>query len=318
MNTPKKLSIRSSAGTVALVLLTGSMPGLAVEATPAEIPIVDTHTHFYDPSRPEGVPWPGKGSPLFRTVLPGDFRALKKFRPVRGTVVVEASKWVEDNAWLLALGESEPQILGIVGNLNPLAPSFAADLARFSANPLFRGIRVSEQSLETVLNRGELQELSLLAERKLTLDVIGGPSMPALAAKVARRMPHLTLVLDHMGGVPITESPLPSEWVEGIRAAGACGNVYCKVSGMMESAAVSGKRPAPRDPAFYRPYLDAVWQAFGTDRVLYGSNWPVCELGADYETVQRLAIEYANEKGPDAVAKFCSGNSQRAYRWADR
>ncbi len=232
--------------------------------------------------------------------------------------MVEASKWVEDNAWLLALGESEPQILGIVGNLNPLAPSFAADLARFSANPLFRGIRVSEQSLETVLNRGELQELSLLAERKLTLDVIGGPSMPALAAKVARRMPHLTLVLDHMGGVPITESPLPSEWVEGIRAAGACGNVYCKVSGMMESAAVSGKRPAPRDPAFYRPYLDAVWQAFGTDRVLYGSNWPVCELGADYETVQRLAIEYANEKGPDAVAKFCSGNSQRAYRWADR
>jgi predicted TIM-barrel fold metal-dependent hydrolase len=285
---------------------------------PAEIPIIDCHTHFYDPARPEGVPWPTQGSLLYRTVLPRDFQNLKMSRPVLGTIVVEASKWVEDNAWLLTLAEKDPFILGIVGHLDPLSSSFGSDLTRFSAYPLFRGIRVSQGVLETLLQRAGLRELRMLAERNLTLDVIGGPSTPALVAQAARQVPDLTLVVDHIGSVPLTAAAPPEDWSQGIRAAGACGNVYCKVSALVENAASAGTRPAPTDLNFYRPYLDVVWQAFGSDRVLYASNWPVCELGADYETVQRLAVEYALEKGPDAATKFCSENSQRAYGWKNR
>ena len=299
----------------ALALGTGPLPA-APPAPP--IPIVDCHTHFYDPARPEGVPWPAKGSPLHRTVLPEHFRALAMPRPVRGTLIVEASKWVEDNAWLLALAEKDPFVLGIVGNLDPLSPSFQANLDRFSTNPLFRGIRVSKRDLQTLLTRGNLDTLRLLADRGLTLDVNGDPATPALVAEAARQLPGLTFVLDHMGNVPITSAPPPADWIRGIRAAGACPNVFCKVSALVESAANAGTRPAPREASFYRPYLDTVWEAFGADRVLYASNWPVCELGADYATVQRIAVDYALEKGPEAAAKFCSGNSKRAYRWADR
>ncbi|MEM7013931.1 MAG: amidohydrolase, partial [Verrucomicrobiota bacterium] len=64
---------------------------------PDDLDVIDCHTHFYDPTRPEGVPWPGEGSALYRTVLPKHLRGLKAFRPVTGTVIVEASPWVEDN-----------------------------------------------------------------------------------------------------------------------------------------------------------------------------------------------------------------------------
>ena len=302
----------------ALALIAGVQTAGAATQTSETIPIIDCHTHFYDPARPEGVPWPAPSSPLFRTVLPQHFRALQMQRPVSGTVVVEASKRVEDNDWLLALAEKDTFILGIVGNLDPLGPLFTQHLNRLSANRLFRGIRVSKQVLETLLRQHNLHELRQLAERNLALDVIGDPSTPALVADAARLVPDLTFVLDHMGNVPITLAVPPADWIQGIRAAGACQNVYCKVSALAENAANAGTRPAPRDPSFYRPYLDVVWQAFGEDRVLYASNWPVCELGADYETVQRLAVDYALEKGKDAAAKFCSSNSKRAYRLVTR
>ena len=77
--------------------------------------IIDCHTHFFDPTRPEGIPWPSKSSPLYRTVLPKHLRKLKTFRPVTGAVIVEASPWVEDNAWLLDLAKDDPFVVGIVG-----------------------------------------------------------------------------------------------------------------------------------------------------------------------------------------------------------
>jgi L-fuconolactonase len=70
--------------------------------------------------------------------------------------------------------------------------------------------------------------------------------------------------------------------------------------------------------AFYRPYLDVVWNAFGDDRVIYGSNWPVSEKASDYATLQRIYLEYASEKGEEATRKFCAPNSKKAYAWAER
>ena len=100
--------------------------------------IVDTHTHFYDPTRPEGVPWPDPNDALlYRKVMPAEYRKLAEPHGVRGTVVVEASPWVEDNQWLLDLAAREPFILGIVGNLDPLAADFATNLARFAKTQSF-------------------------------------------------------------------------------------------------------------------------------------------------------------------------------------
>lgn len=106
--------------------------------------IIDTHTHFYDPTRPEGVPWPPRDDAvLYRRVTPSEFCDVAGACGVTGTVVIEASAWAEDNQWLLDLAKTEPAILGVIGRLDPDDPQFMAHLERFSADALFRGLRLS-------------------------------------------------------------------------------------------------------------------------------------------------------------------------------
>ena len=114
----------------------------------APLTIIDTHTHFYDPTRAGGVPWPGKGDALlYRPTLPADYRAQPVPQPVTATVVVEASPLFEDNQWILDLAARDKFIVGFVGHLKPGEDAFAGHLKRFAANPLYRGIRVSEGTL---------------------------------------------------------------------------------------------------------------------------------------------------------------------------
>lgn len=279
--------------------------------------IIDCHTHFYDPMRPEGVPWPGKNTPLHRRVLPADLRALPKFRPVTGAVIVEASAWLEDNQWLLDLAKDDPFVVGIVGNLSLGQPGFLENSKRFASNPLYRGIRTSGRVLGNLLDAGQLSDLRLLAELDLALDVNGGPEVLALAGRVGALIPQLRVVVNHIGNVEVSGAEPPTAWRDGVRLAAAQPNVFCKISALVEGASRGGRK-APSDPAFYVPYIDTVWDAFGGERVIYGSNWPVSESAADYATLQRIALEYAGAKGEHALRKFCASNAKRAYKWVER
>ena len=287
----------------------------AAQQGPPDLDIIDCHTHFYDPTRPEGVPFPGKGTPLYRTTLPEHLRAEKMFRKVTGTVIVEASPWVEDNAWLLNLAEKDPFVVGIVGNLQPGSPTFAKDLERFAANPLFRGIRISGTLLEKRLEADALAELQLLADRDLALDVNGSA---AVVARLAERLPSLRIVLNHSGHAPVTAAGPTAEWIAAVRAAAKHPNVFCKISHLVRTALHEKRPPGTTELDFYRPYLDVMWEAFGEDRVIYASNWPVSESISDYETLQRIPLEHAFEKGETPTRKFCSLNAQKAYRWVER
>ncbi len=308
----RQLIAGSLAGTAAL-----RMRSLFADEPVASLDIIDCHTHFYDPTRPEGVPWPSKGSPLYRTVLPADLRDLVQYRPVTGTVIVEASNRVEDNAWLLALAKTDPFIVGVVGNLTPGLPEFAGYVKRFAANPLFRGIRIQAQLLKDLLQQNKTDDLKLLADHDLELDVNGGPNTPATIARLAPLLPSLRIVLNHLGNVRVTADAPPAEWKTDIQTAAKHQNIYCKISALVEGAARDGQK-APDDPAFYKPYIDVVWNAFGDDRVIYGSNWPVSDMAASYEKLQRIVLEYAAEKGETATRKFCSLNAKEAYKWIER
>lgn len=281
---------------------------------PTALEIIDCHTHFYDPGRPEGVPWPGKGTSLYRTVLPRDLRAVPAFKPLAGTIVVEASPWVEDNAWLLRLAAQDPFVVGVVGNLQLGEPEFAARLKRFAEDRRFRGIRVSSAAVRERVEKEEWRDFRRLADANLALDVNGGPDTPAILAKLAPHAPDLRIVLNHIGNVRITADSPPADWRAGIQAAARHPNVYCKISALVEGAARDGQN-APMELDFYRPYLDAVWEPFGDERVIYGSNWPVSERAASYSRLQKVALEYARGRGLVALRGFCSGNSHRAYRW---
>lgn len=278
--------------------------------------IIDCHTHFYDPTRPEGVPWPSPGSSLYRTVLPQHLRELKTYRRITGTVIVEASPLVADNAWLLNLAKDDPFIVGIVGNLMPGRDEFAGHLDRFARNPLFRGIRVSSNTVTDLLS-SSLDDLKKLIDHDLSLDVNGGPDTPGIVAQLAAKLPALRIVQNHIGNVRITADPPPVDWKAGIEAAAKHANVFCKISALVEGASRDGQK-APAEMTFYKPYIDVVWNAFGDDRVIYGSNWPVSENAADYVTLQRIVMEYAAAQGTDATAKFCSKNAALAYKWVRR
>lgn len=295
----------------------GTCAGAALAADSLSLRIIDTHTHFYDPTRPQGVPWPSKGDPLlYRPVLPKEFRALAQPHGVVGTVVVEASPWLEDNQWVLDLAEREPFIVGVVGNLDPVDAQFAVNLARFAKNPLFRGIRVSGKTLiEHGREPAFLDAMKRLADANLSLDLNGGPYLPQVPA-LAKAASSLRIVLDHVGGVGDL-AKAPAGWLDAMRAAAEAPNVFCKVSGMPEQAGFP-KGKAPTDPMFYRPLLEAVWKTFGVDRVVFGSNWPVSNNGTDFAAVMKIVREFFAEKGAGAEVKYFRDNSRVAYRWLDR
>jgi L-fuconolactonase len=278
--------------------------------------IIDTHTHFYDPSRPQGVPWPAPSEEqLYRTVLPGHYQALARPLGVDGTVVVEASSWVEDNQWVLDLAAADPFIVGLVGHLEPGDTDFSRNLDRFAANPLFRGIRLGSGHLQQTDGGRLRQALDALARKDLELDLLVGPAdLPGLA-DLSRRTPELRIVVDHIAGGAIDGGPPDPQWQQAMQRVAEQPRIYCKVSALVELSRV---QPAPTQLDYYVPVLDALWHAFGPDRLVYGSNWPVCEHSGSYATVQRIAGEYFAAKGEDALARFCWKNSRAAYKWVER
>ena len=291
--------------------------------------IVDTHTHFYDPARPQGVPWPSPGEEhLYRTVLPRHYKALAEPEGVTATVVVEASPWVEDNQWILDLAAADPFIVGLVGHLDPGSEDFARQLDRFGENPLFRGIRLGAFSAGSLLGpEGRrdhfaglegariLADLATLAQKDMALDVLAGHEHLEGVGEVARRLPELRIVINHVAQARIDgKAPDPS-WLESMQRAAEHPQVYCKVSGLMESSLV---RPAPAAVEFYLPVLDALWEAFGEDRLIYGSNWPVSEPSGTYAQVQGIVSSYFNAKGGEAADKYFYKNSRAAYKWVER
>ncbi len=274
--------------------------------------IIDTHTHFYDPTRPEGVPWPNPNDELlYRKVMPDDYKKLAVPEGVTGTVVVEASKWVEDNQWILDLAANEPFIVGFVGNLNPNDADFEDNLNRFSANPLFRGIRLGGGHLQAISDTDFMKNIEKLAEKELTLDLLINPDALRNVPALVEHIPTMRVVINHIAGVRVDGNLPDAAWVSTIQEVARYPNVYCKVSGLAEH---TGQTPAPEDVAYYTPTIDVLWKAFGEDRLIYGSNWPVSERFAQYKVVQKIVNDYFSAKGDEIMAKFFWQNAKAAYQ----
>jgi L-fuconolactonase len=300
-------------------LAAGSTIDVFAAATPAPQHVIDTHTHFYDPMRKGGVPWPAKTDALLhRTVLPKHYRALPVPQRVDGTVVVEASPLVEDNQWILDLAKDDPFIVGLVGNLPVGTPEFRGHLKRFAKNPLFRGIRVRGVSLKDGLDQPAfVDDLKALADAGLALDVPSQTDAVAQTARVARAVPGLRIVVNHVAGARIDGGEPAAGWRQLIRDCAAQPGVFLKVSGLVEGTRRTNG-DAPTDAAFYRATLDVLWSAFGAERLIYGSNWPVSERFAPLDRVEQIALDYFRAKGQAALDRVFWQNAQTAYRWVKR
>jgi predicted TIM-barrel fold metal-dependent hydrolase len=276
--------------------------------------VIDTHTHFYDPTRSGGVPWPPKENKLlYRTVLPDDWAAVAGPEAVRETVVVEASPLVEDNQWVLDLAAKDARLIGVVGNLDPNDAGFEANVKRFAANPKFRGVRWRGGLVDIDKNpEVVLAGAKVLAKHGLELDLNGSNAMLPHALKLAEAVPDLRIVINHLGGSGDPAATKPG-WDKAVAIlARQCPNVFMKVSALVEQ--VPGPEgAAPRELAYYLPVLEHLWKEFGEDRLIYGSNWPVSDRGAPYEVVFGLVREFFAGKGEVAMEKYFWKNAVVAY-----
>ena len=276
----------------------------------AEPEIIDTHIHLWDTERPEGVAWPGEGSPLYRSYMPPDFTEVSEPAGEIMAVIVEASGWVEDNQWALDLIAEESSLLALVGNLKLGAADFAENLARFAANPHFAGIRRFNLKAAQ-LDEPVLASLRDLQARNLALDLaMTGGMTAADASAIAAAVPDLRIVINHVAGRRIDGAAPDSAWVSGIHALAQHPNVYMKISGLYQN---TGKKPAPTEVEFYASTIDVLWAAFGEDRLVYGSNWPVSTLYGDYKPNVDIVRAYLATKPEAAREKVLWRNAVKAY-----
>ena len=290
-----------------LYSLTAGVPAVRAADLPT---VIDTHIHLYDPTRPGGIPWPRQGHELYRTYMPAEFAAVAGPAGVTAAVIVEASPLVEDNQWMLDLMEDEPSLVALVGRLDLRSDSFTADLARFAASPRFAGIRRNVTRADLTDER-IMANLRDLQRRNLTLDMALGQGMTLADARaLAVAVPDLRIVINHLASRHIDGAAPDSVWAGEIQALGQYRNVYMKVSGLYQNTKA---KPAPIDVAHYASTLDVVWEAFGEDRLVYGSNWPVSTMYGEYAPNIDIARSYFATRGSVVMEKVMGRNAVTAY-----
>lgn len=310
-----------SASAAALAAGCASEAPKAPDPAEVPVPILDTHIHLYDPTRPGGVPWPPKTNTLiYKKTLPDRFREASAGLGVVGAIEIECSPLLEDNQWVLDVIEKDPIMVGAIGDLEPDKPGYPRQLERFAANPLFLGIRYGylwgRDLREQVAKPAFIAGLKLLSERGLTLDT-ANPSVRALEdiVDLTDQVPDLRVVLDHL---PKLAMPEPGPERDAYRAAmntlGERPNVYVKVSAVLRN--IDGQ--VPDDLEIYRDKLDEMWGVFGEDRVVYGSDWPNSEPLGPYPKVLGVVERYVAEKSREIQEKYFWRNSVAAYRWTPR
>ena len=286
---------------------------IAGEQAPG-VPIIDCHVHLWDIARPAGLGWIKKENKvLYRSFLPKDHEPIAVANGVRGVVVVQAGQSLLDNQWNLDItAHNKTLYRGVVGNLSEVigTPQFKPLFETLCKDPRYVGYRLSGRYQEP-LKEAFFRDLQLTAERRKTVDFLVGGYRFADIAEIAKRVPDLRIILDHFGGVKLDGSPLDSKWVGELRAVAQQKNVYCKVSALYGRVE---KQPAPQDIAFYSPVIDLVFDCFGEDRLVFGSDWPVTETTGDYASVVKLTRAYLDRKGRSVSEKVFHKNAASFYR----
>jgi L-fuconolactonase len=274
---------------------------------------IDAHQHFwrYDA---EQYPWIPKGSPLHRDWLPADLALLLTKTGLEGCIAVQARQTVEESRWLLTLADGASIIKGVVGWVDLQSETVERELAELSRHPKFVGVRhvVQDEPDEGFMLRPNfLRGIGKLKAFDLTYDILIFPKQLSAAIELVKHFPEQSFVLDHIAK-PLIKDRVLSPWREQIRELAKAPNVVCKVSGMVTEA-----DHVKWNPDDFKPYLDVVFAAFGEDRLMYGSDWPVCLLAGSHEQVLGLVDDYTRQLTAAARDNFFGGNADRFYRLKD-
>jgi L-fuconolactonase len=271
---------------------------------------IDAHQHFWhhDPVRDAWIT--DEMSVLRRDFLPEELEALLDIHGMDGSVAVQADQSEEETRFLLELAEHNPSILGVVGWVDLLAPNLPERLEHYSRFGHFRGVRhIAQAEPDDFLAREDVvRGIGMLRDFDLTYDILVYPRQLPAALSLVERLPDQPFVVDHLAKPPIAQG-VTEPWAARMREMASHPKVWCKVSGLVTEADW-----ARWDPEDFHPYLDVVFDAFGPQRLMFGSDWPVCLLAAEYAQVVGLMEAYSGQlSAPERDALF-GGSAASFYQ----
>lgn len=271
---------------------------------------IDAHQHFwlFDPTQ---YPWINDElKKLRRDFLPADLeRELTKTK-LDSSIAVQARQTLEETSWLLTLADHSPRVKGVVGWVDLQSERVEEQLADLAKHPKLAGVRhvvQDEPDDEFMLRPAFLRGLGRLKQFNLTYDLLTFPKHLTVARKVVEKFPEQKFVLDHISK-PFIKAGTISPWDRDIRELAQFKNVWCKVSGVVTEANWNQWKRAD-----FRPYLDVVFEAFGEDRLMFGSDWPVCLVAGSYEAVLGLVHDYIQPLPEASRQKIMGTNAARFY-----
>jgi L-fuconolactonase len=272
---------------------------------------IDAHQHFWIYNDREFAWLDDSRAALRRNFLPADLQPELKANDFQGSVVVQTRQTLEETRWLLALAEQNASLLGVVGWADLCSPDISLQLKSLAKNPKLVGLRhiVQSEPDDRFLLRPEfLRGIAAVEEFDLAYDILIYAKHLPVASEFVQRFPHQRFVLDHMAKPPIKPKEIDS-WADGIHRLAAFPNVFCKMSGLVTEA--DWQRWTADDIA---PYLDVAFDSFGPDRLMIGSDWPVCLVAASYAQATGLVKGYIQKRAPDRASDVLGGNAQRFWR----
>ena len=275
--------------------------------------VIDSHQHYWQLSKPFDYAWLDDANlaAIRRDYLPEDLRPHLQNVGVGRTVFVQTQHDLAENRWVLALAEQHEFIAGVVGWVDLASEQCEEQLLEFKNHPKFVGVRhvtQDEPDDDFIIRPDVLRGLQVLERHRVPFDLLFYVKHLKHATTLAERLPGLPMVIDHLAK-PRIKDQATDGWIDDLQAAARYPNVYCKLSGMITEADWKTWKPAD-----LKPYVEPALEAFGPDRCMFGSDWPVCELAGSYEQVHAALVEVLGPISETEKQQIFGGTAAKFYR----
>ncbi|MEM9280393.1 MAG: amidohydrolase family protein [Verrucomicrobiota bacterium] len=298
-----------------LILLTS----LHALGSASDLYIIDTHTHFKGPQQIERQVERGQPinptNTLTQVVTPEDYRELADRLKISATLVVEAIDHpdIDLNAWMFERAMESDLLCGYVARENLSDPEFTRRYETWKATGYLNGFRFRREELTEYLENSLAREhIARLAQDGMVVDLLITLDQHLDALRLAEEYPELSIVINHCYGARMKDGEISEEWKTAVTEASEFPNVHMKLSSILNFAGTP--KPAPNYLDHYREILDHCYNAFGEDRVIFGTNWGVCTHFGSVDDVVEIVESFLKPKGETALLKAMRDNAMRVYR----
>ncbi|MBD0823791.1 amidohydrolase family protein [Aestuariibaculum marinum] len=273
--------------------------------------IIDSHQHFwkYEPVKHAWID--GNMAVIRKDFMPSDLQSVYQDNGVEGCVAVQADQTLEETDFLLQLAQDNNFIKGVVGWVDLRANNLESTLSEYSEADKLKGFRhvvQGEPDHNFLLRPNFLRGIEVLEKNNYTYDVLIFPHQLGAALEFVKRFPNMNFVIDHIAK-PYVKDGFYEGWAVLMKEIAKYDNVYCKLSGMITEADYNTWTPEQ-----IHPYMELVLEAFGSNRVMFGSDWPVCLVAGNYAKVKELTTNFISTLSTIEQQQIMGANAMKFYK----